>query len=512
MPNHSDISHLIGRLLMPRLEIRPFEEDVDYRERILSLVRLGHANGFCVFKGSVSAAKATIAELQKESLRETGRELLFSCDAEWGVPMRLNGNATEFPHALALAHAKRPNSIYDAALATAHEMRALGIHWSFAPVADVNSDPENPIINIRAFGEDAETVSIAASRYAAGLRDGGVLACAKHFPGHGQTHVDSHRSLPVLDIDPAHFEQIEFEPFRALIALGIPSVMTGHLAAPRLARSLGADETAASMPASVSPFLTRMLLRERFAFDGVIVTDSMEMGGLKGIFENDALAAEAALRAGNDIVLMTPNVEAVHAHLCDVYSRDEAFAADIHDSVKRIDAMLVRPESRVSAVVVNHEEGVRLADAIAASAIETTGDTTRLETIRTYCVVADDPLLQADHVQVLEREIERQLPHLRHTLMADITAAGAGELAVFILERPRGRLLDEGSQSVARTPVQEFTRRSKTSGISPRCIFFLGNPYLGQAYIPQRGECRVFSYSDSAPSARAVVGWLQSQL
>lgn len=490
---------------MPRLELRPFETDSTYRERIERWVVQGMVCGFCIFNGTVEQAKRILAELQTLALDRGTGPLLFSCDAEWGLPMRLSAGGTEFPHALALAHATRPNSVRDAARATGVEMRAIGLHWSFAPVADVNSDPKNPIINIRSFGENAEEVSRTAVEYAAGLAEAGIAACAKHFPGHGETRVDSHRALPVLQLTPEHFEQVEFPPFRALIHAAIPSVMTGHLAAPLLARAFGADLATAELPASVSPILTQTLLREHLGYKGLIVTDSIEMGGLRGLFSGDADAAEAAVRAGNNIVLMPGDIDEIHKHFLREAVSDGSFVSMLDESARHVAGFMADCHFEEQAPIADPRSHLVLATDIASSAIEVIGEIGTAREARFYHIVADDPTLQAQHIRELQSLLAESIPSLREISDVGLQSTLGADTIVFVLERPRGKLLDETGEGTTLRPVDRFTKSVRQQGSAARCIIFLGNPYLNQSFELDARTCRIFTYSDSTPSIAAVV-------
>ncbi|MFI5263656.1 MAG: glycoside hydrolase family 3 protein, partial [Candidatus Kapaibacterium sp.] len=257
---------------MPRLEITRYEQDPQYRSYVSSLIGRRMVGGFCIFGGTIESLPIILSELQELAKQSGLPDLLMSCDCEWGLPMRLQSGGTEFPHLMALEQMGDQNGIRQVGQAIGTEMSALGLHWNFAPVADINSNPKNPIINIRAFSGDPETVAECAQSFFEGLQAAGIIATAKHFPGHGDTHIDSHRDLPSIEKTAEEFEEIELFPFRQLIAGRIPSIMTGHIAAPKLAQSLGADNGERNLPATISPFLTKKLLREKIGFKGVIIT------------------------------------------------------------------------------------------------------------------------------------------------------------------------------------------------------------------------------------------------
>ena len=219
---------------------------------------------------------------------------------------------------------------------TAREARALGVQWVFYPVADVNSNPDNPIINIRSFGENPEAVSAHVRAFiegAHGKDKDRVLTTAKHFPGHGDTAVDTHLNLASIPADRAHLDAVELAPFRAAIAAGVDSIMTAHIAVPALAP--------ADVPATLSPAILTKLLREELGFNGLVVTDALEMGGIaKGYKPGEA--AVRALEAGADALLMTPDPEgALKAVLAAVRSR-RLSEKRIEESVERLLAAKAR--------------------------------------------------------------------------------------------------------------------------------------------------------------------------
>ncbi|MFN0165164.1 MAG: glycoside hydrolase family 3 protein [Bryobacteraceae bacterium] len=229
--------------------------------------------------------------------------LMVAGDFERGASMRVEG-ATLFPHAMAFGAARDPEATRYLGQATAREARALGVHWVLFPDADVSNNPENPVIGIRAFSENAEEVA----RHVRAFIDGAgsepalrVLTTAKHFPGHGDTTVDSHLNIATVSADRARLDSLELVPFRAAIAAGVDSVMTAHLSVPAIEDP--------GLPATLSRKMLTGLLRGDLKFQGLIVTDALEMGGVaKGFSAGDA--AVRALEAGADILLMPPDPEA----------------------------------------------------------------------------------------------------------------------------------------------------------------------------------------------------------
>ncbi len=318
---------------MPRLNIDSFMVDDSYAFTISELVRERKAGGFCVFGGTAFGVANVVRKLR--SLDDT---LLFSCDCEFGLPMRLSEGGTEFPDAMAMAKTGDPNLAREAGAAISKEMRAIGLGWNFAPVADVNSNPKNPIINTRSFGETPEIVEKYALAFLEGLQSEGVAGSAKHFPGHGDTSVDSHRELPIIVRAWERFENIELPPFQFLIDHGVDSIMTGHLAAPLLAKRFGAGEMENLFPATLSHALTTSLLREHMGFRGVVVTDSLEMYAITKHF-GEQEAALMAFEAGTDILLMPNDPSIVYNALIEALENGRISSDDIRERVNRIRAL-----------------------------------------------------------------------------------------------------------------------------------------------------------------------------
>ncbi len=227
--------------------------------------------------------------------------LLVAADFERGTSMRVE-EGSSFPHAMAVAATGRPEDAYTMGKITAIEGRAVGVPWIFAPDADVNSNPENPIINTRSFGEDPARVSEFVAAFVRGVEENGGLATAKHFPGHGDTNMDSHLDLPTVTSDRAHLDRVELVPFRAAIAAGTGSIMTGHLAVPAL-------EPDPNLPATMSPRISTNLLRDEMHFNGLVVTDALDMGGVTVRYPPGEVAVRSIL-AGADVLLVPPVLDA----------------------------------------------------------------------------------------------------------------------------------------------------------------------------------------------------------
>src|ERR1700690_1078285 len=237
------------------------------------------------------------AELLNRLQQESRLPLLISADFERGVTMRLHG-ATEFPHAMAFGAAGKLEDAEAFGRITAQEARAIGVHWNFFPDADVNSNPANPIINTRPFGEDPTQVGDLVTAYIKGAHEAGMLTTVKHFPGHGDTATDSHLGVASVNVDRPHLDSIELPPFRQAIAAGVDSVMVAHVTVP----ALDADP---NHVATISTSVVSDLLEKQMGFKGLIVTDALDMAGLPPFFANDiGRAAVEAYKAGNDLLLI----------------------------------------------------------------------------------------------------------------------------------------------------------------------------------------------------------------
>ena len=237
-----------------------------------------------------------VNELQALALSQDGGvPLLVAVDQEGGQIIRVQ-DATIFPGAMALGAARDPDLAFRVALHTARELRAIGINLNFAPVLDVNNNPKNPVIGIRSFGEDPQLVALLGTAMIRGYQQGGVLATAKHFPGHGDTDLDSHVALPTVAHDRARLDEVELLPFRAAIESGVDAIMSAHITFPVIDPTPG-------VPATLSHAVLTGLLREELGFEGLIFTDAMEMGAIANQY-GIGRAAVMAVQAGADVVLI----------------------------------------------------------------------------------------------------------------------------------------------------------------------------------------------------------------
>lgn len=243
------------------------------------------------------------------------------------VPRFVSGGGTGFPSMMAFGATGDPQLAYEFGLAMAREARAVGIHWTNSPVADVNSNPDNPIINTRSFGEDPAQVAKFVAACVRGLREGGMIATLKHFPGHGDTEHDTHMGLPVLPFDARRLAALELVPFRAGIAAGAKAVMTAHLALPQLDPS--------GRPATLSAPILTGLLRQQLGFQGIIITDSMVMQGITDHY-GAAESAVLAFEAGADVFLISANFDDSFNSVLHAVQSGRLTRARLEESVRRV--------------------------------------------------------------------------------------------------------------------------------------------------------------------------------
>ena len=267
------------------------EADSEYLT-LVELVERFEIGGFMFWRGNPTAQALLTNDLQKRSRIP----LLIAQDMEWGAGMRLS-ETTTFPRAMALGAARRPELVRAMGRAVAREARAIGVHMNYAPVADVNNNPDNPVINVRSFGEHPDLVGDMTAAYILGMKEGGLLSAVKHFPGHGDTDVDSHSGLPILTLGRARLDSLELLPFIRSIEAGADAIMVAHVALPEI-------EHGETVAATLSKPIITGILRQDLRFDGLVITDAMRMEAIVDEF-GAGEAAVRAVEAGIDLILMS---------------------------------------------------------------------------------------------------------------------------------------------------------------------------------------------------------------
>jgi len=324
-----------GQLLMPWMLGDFAPEGSESHQRVVELVEEQGVGGVIVSVGSPTEVAAKLNALQKRARLP----LLVSADLERGAGFRLRGavhlpgaivlgGATEFPSLMALGATEDPELAYEMGRVTGREARAVGIHVPFAPVLDVNNNPDNPIINVRSLGEDPALVARLGRAFVRGVQSEGALATGKHFPGHGDTETDSHLALPVIRVSRERLESVELRPFQAAMDAGMRGVMTAHIAVPSLN---GGD----GLPSTLSREVLTGLLREEMGFQGIVFTDAMDMFAIDRRFGRGE-AAVRALEAGADVLLMPPDPEAAREGVVEAVRSGRLPEERLDASVRRL--------------------------------------------------------------------------------------------------------------------------------------------------------------------------------
>ncbi|MFN0203937.1 MAG: glycoside hydrolase family 3 N-terminal domain-containing protein [Bacteroidia bacterium] len=253
--------------------------------------------------------------------------LMISSDAEWGMNMRMP-SVIKFPRQMTLGAIQDDSLIYQFGAIVAKQCKRVGVQWNFAPVVDINSNASNPVIGDRSFGENKFQVARKGILYSKGMTDNQVLACAKHFPGHGDTHADSHTELPLISHSKARLDTLELFPFKKMADAGVPAIMVAHLSIPSL-------DATANLPASLSPKIVQKMLREEMGYNGLIVTDALNMGAVTKYFPSGK-AELAAFKAGNDVLLFAQDVPAAVNALKAALDKGEITESQVNERVARI--------------------------------------------------------------------------------------------------------------------------------------------------------------------------------
>jgi beta-N-acetylhexosaminidase len=476
------------------------------------------------------------AELLNRLQSDSKLPLLFAADFERGVSMRLIGT-TVFPHAMAFGG---DGTIEDAEAfgrITAEESRAIGIHWNFFPDADVNSNPVNPIINTRSFGEDPKQVGDLAVAYIKGAHEGGMLTTVKHFPGHGDTATDSHLGVASVNGDRAHLDSIELPPFREAIAAGVDSVMVAHVTVPAL-------DPDPNHVATISPAIVSELLETQLGFKGIVVTDALDMAGLTHLFANNiGRAAVEAFKAGSDLLLIPADFPASYNAMVQAVRSGEISQERLDHSVLKIlkakaslglqDARLVDVNA-ISAAVAK-PENVAFGQQVADRAITLVRDngkvlplksplknqgtvkgalpyTTQEETHNQTVAVLFSDDVRTESGRVFGREFRARIPDARVIYVDPRIAAGMSEEVL--------KAIDEAKTVVAAVYViptagkvgNTMTMADATSVLLQQvldraaektAVVAMGNPYLAGDF--PKIENYMCAFSNASVSEMAAV-------
>ncbi len=511
------LRHDVAQMVMPRLNGADLD-DTGYRTQIEALIQEG-IGGFILFGGDIENTPQRLAEFQLRS--ET--PLLIASDVERGLGQQLAGG-TRFPGQRAVASAINPRSKKDAALldrmidAVRAETRRAGIHAVFSPVMDVNNNPDNPIICTRAFGDEPGMVEWFGSRYIKKLQKSrgtrnrlDLLACAKHFPGHGDTDQDSHSVLPVIRADRPRLNRIELPPFREAVKSGVGMVMAAHLLVP----ALDPDK-----PTTFSKKIITALLREGMAFDGLIVSDALDMGALAGTYSPEEIAVRA-VEAGIDILLHPRDARLTIEAVVSAVEQGRLTHARIRESVERVLSAKKRlglfDEKRPEAAPINYDKHRRIAEEMGRKALRILSGKGRLLPWKTaggaVCFVLDDDGEGKGSVflgelsgkfgtvtgAVLTPHVDLPPSHLQDAL----ASAGPVVLSIFSkISASKGR---SGISEKLRDTGTEILRASKAAGKTSVVISF-DSPYILKYF--QQADILVAAYDGMEEIQRAAVDLL----
>ena len=324
----------VGQLMMPFVLGNFAPEGSETHDRIVNVIEQENVGAVIMSVGSPSEVAVKLNDLQNHSKYP----LLVAADLETGAGFRFRGavhiptnialgGATTFPSLMAFGATGDPRHAYQLGRITALEARTMGVHVPFAPVLDVNNNPDNPIINIRSFGEDPNAVAALGAAFVRGLQDYGAVATGKHFPGHGDTGTDSHLDLPVIRVGRERLDAVELVPFRAAIAAGMQGIMTAHIAVPEI--------TGETIPATVSKPMLTDLLRSDLGFDGIVFTDAMDMAAVNRLFPRGEAAVRAVL-AGADVIVMPRDVKQAIDAIIEAIDEGRLTEARLDESVGRL--------------------------------------------------------------------------------------------------------------------------------------------------------------------------------
>ncbi|HEV2883764.1 MAG TPA: glycoside hydrolase family 3 N-terminal domain-containing protein [Pyrinomonadaceae bacterium] len=536
------VDEKIGQLISIGVNATFLNQDSEAFKAVRHQIVDNHVGGIILFRGPVYESVILMNRMQQLARYP----LLISADLEAGSGMRFE-DTINFPWNMAVAATGNPDYARRQGEVTAREARAMGVHQIYAPVVDVNNNAANPVINVRSYGEDPADVARFSAAFTKGAQEGGVIATAKHFPGHGDTAVDSHRGLPEIDVDRNRLNAIELIPFRAAIDAGVGAIMVAHVGLPQIdstkvkplprnqkIRPLDTDEAgeiiadSASTPATVSPVIGK-LLRDDLDFDGMIVTDAMSMSGLTIYFNQDE-AAVRALEAGADLLLKPADADVAFRGVREAVAKGRLKEERIDQSARRVlaakyDLGLVK--ERITAIDdidmrVAGRESVELAREIAEHAITLVRNDSNLVPMNSLKPDArifnlaitngDDRLWIANSFANAMSRVDRRVETIvlddrssEEDVQKALEKAKAADLVIASLY---GRVRTGQARSVGLPEPGEKALSALIQNKTPVIGISFGNPYLLQSFPELRTY--LVAYGDmpslQQAAARAVTG------
>ena len=504
----------IGQLVQIRVPGKFLNRNSPEFLALTEQIRENHVGGVVLFAGNVYESAILLNELQVLSKVP----LIVAADFERGLSFRI-ADTTSFPWTMAVGATGSEQYSYEEGLITGQEARALGVHWIFAPVVDVNNNADNPVINIRSFGEDPKLVARLGSAFVRGAKKAGVLTTAKHFPGHGNTATDSHLGLAVVDSGLEQLLAVEFIPFESAIESGVDSIMTAHVAVPNVTDS-------PDMPATLSPKILTDLLRNKLNFTGLIVTDALEMGGITNTYWCGQ-AAIRAIQAGADVLLLPPDAAVAINEVERAVRRGDISEKRIDESVRKLLSAKTRmglhqkrtvPLGKIREIVAS-PQSVQLAQEIADHSITLVKDDQRLLPMnplndrRLLSIVLTSDL-ESSPGALFQAELRKRFLSVRTAwgnagtsdeLLASIDKmiSESDMIVCASFARP-----SSGQDTIAIPQNQQTIVKKLAASRKPLVWVAFGNPYILRL-APEAGTylC-TFSYSDVSQiaAAKALAG------
>lgn len=323
MMNSLTLEQKVGQVMVPAIVAKYYQQDNPQFRNWEKLVRDYHVGGVMYFRANPYDIARSLDRLQAQS----DIPLLIVADVEWGIAMRVN-ESTRFLQNMAIGATGSEDYAYQMGEITGKEARAMGIHIGFAPTVDVNNNPDNIIINTRSYGEDPQQVGRLGAAFIRGLQSQGIYATAKHFPGHGDTSTDSHINLPTIDAPADRLRTVELPPFQAAVDAGVKCVMVAHITYSDFPQMEG-------RPASMDRYFIQDVLRKQMGFEGMVLTDAMQMGGITENYWSGE-AAVMALNAGADMVLLSPNFETTYQFVLQAVRDGRVAMTRLNDAVRKV--------------------------------------------------------------------------------------------------------------------------------------------------------------------------------
>ncbi len=425
------IEQKVGQMMIVNYLPQFYNKDNPYFKSQLSFVKEYQVGGVGISNGNPYAVARGIDRLQSVS----NIPLFIMADLEWGISTRVN-EGTTFLQNMAIGATGSEEYAYHMGAITAQEAKAMGIHVAFAPVLDVNNNPNNIIINTRSYGEEPTLVAKLGSAFIRGLQENGVYATAKHYPGHGDTDIDSHLGLPTIAASDERLHQLELVPFKAAVNAGVKFVMIAHI-------TYSAYQQMEGKPATLDPYFIQKVLREEMGFDGLVITDAMDMGGIVNHYWSGE-AAVMAINAGIDMLLYPPNFEATFKFVVNAVKEGRIPISRIDEAVKRILqakwTMGLNKGQKVDLdhleVVMSSPENLHKAEEIANASMTLLRDDKHIipleaEKLDSILVVTiTDREWGYEYQNNLSQEIKRRIPVVKSTLID--TRSGKSEIEEII--------------------------------------------------------------------------------